>query len=1342
MLRRLLEGIAERAQAEQTAQSRASSGVSALNQEYEAACGELRALFEQNRADLERIRSTAYDELTARFDAEQRSTEAEYHQAVRGIQSRFESTTAAALQERDDAKWLVNSVLDEKAENSPKQKLHLLKEQLAKTDAQLRSDWQAVEEAQLAATALLAERRQLRESPPPVPPALPTDREELRQHCTDAATAAQYQLGRLRQQAVPRLFIGMRPWLILLFLSGALFAAIFAALDPAAVGIPLARFGVQWIAVVGLNSLTISALGILILYSLARRQSEPAFVAFQQHALDARLARQRWASVAKDELQSKEQECQEWYTVTMARRDQALLKADTAYSQKMAAATSGRDFGIHEANSTRPARMADITQRRQRALQAVEDDYQREIAQVTAHFESAMNLLQVDHAQRGMAEQEQSQQAWDTLGERWQATLAHVDSLTSDWSETSRQLFPGWPALLAPAWKSPTRVPPLIRFGQYEIDLAQIENGLPADQRLAPEKSQFEFPACLPFPESLSLILKASDSGRAVAVKTMQAVMLRLLTSIPPGNLRFTILDPMGLGENFSAFMHLADYDELMVTNRIWTEAIQIEQRLADLTGHMENVFQTYLRNEFKTIEEYNAHAGEVAEPYHILVAANFPVNFSETAARRLASIANSGSRCGVYVLVSVDTKQHLPHNFHLADLEQQATVLQWKEGRFQSADADLSQLPLTLDQPPEPELFSEIVRLAGRNSKDARRVEVPFERVAPKPERLWACDSRGGIDVPLGRAGATKLQNMRLGRGTSQHVLVAGKTGSGKSSFLHALITNLALHYSPTEVEFYLIDFKKGVEFKTYATHALPHARVIAIESDREFGVSALQSLDALLKERGDLFRSRGVQDIESYRNACPDEPLPRTLLIVDEFQEFFVEDDSLAQEASLLLDRLVRQGRAFGIHVLLGSQTLGGAYSLARSTLGQVAVRVALQCSETDAHLILSEENTAARLLTRPGEAIYNDANGLVEGNHPFQIVWLSDEQREVYLQRLQELTRQRQLVITPPIVFEGNIPADPRRNALLTRLVTEPVDEDEGRRTTRQAAAAQQVWLGEAVAIKGPTTVTFRRQSGHNLLIVGQSGAAALGMLGTSAVGLVAQNPVTDSSLETPAAQFIVLDGGATDLPDADAWKRLSEAVSGAIRVAGPLQAAAIVTELAAEVERRQQHLHDPAPPVFLLIFNLGRFRDLRKGDDDFSFSMDKNKPPSAGKLFGDILRDGPPHGVHTLAWCDTYNNVSRWLSREMLREMEMRVAFQMSATDSSNLVDSPAASRLGEHRALLSLAEQGTLEKFRPYGPPSDEWLAWVRQHLGRDEPEPEEADTPEPDLDDLKNWTVR
>ena len=67
----------------------------------------------------------------------------------------------------------------------------------------------------------------------------------------------------------------------------------------------------------------------------------------------------------------------------------------------------------------------------------------------------------------------------------------------------------------------------------------------------------------------------------------------------------------------------------------------------------------------------------------------------------------------------------------------------------------------------------------------------------------------------------------------------------------------------------------------------------------------------------------------------------LPRVLLIVDEFQEFFIEDDKLAQEAALLLDRLVRQGRAFGIHVLLGSQTRDGRQAVALIVDDEAGVR-----------------------------------------------------------------------------------------------------------------------------------------------------------------------------------------------------------------------------------------------------------------------------------------------------------------------------------------------------------------------------------------------------------------
>src|SRR5262249_13639789 len=189
---------------------------------------------------------------------------------------------------------------------------------------------------------------------------------------------------------------------------------------------------------------------------------------------------------------------------------------------------------------------------------------------------------------------------------------------------------------------------------------------------------------------------------------------------------------------------------------------------------------------------------------------------------------------------------------------------------------------------------------------------------------------------------------------------------------------------------------------------------------------------------------------DLAGYRNATqgngqPGErpPMPRILLVVDEFQEFFVEDDKLAQEASLLLDRLVRQGRAFGMHILLGSQTLGGAYSLARTTIDQMAVRIALQCSEADAHLILSRDNTEARLLSRPGEAIYNSANGLLEGNSFFQVVWLNDEQRDERLSDLTNFGNRRGLKRAEPlIVFEGNVAADMRNNPrLLPGGVPEP-------------------------------------------------------------------------------------------------------------------------------------------------------------------------------------------------------------------------------------------------------------------------------------------------------------
>ncbi|APW58676.1 FtsK/SpoIIIE domain-containing protein [Paludisphaera borealis] len=1036
-----------------------------------------------------------------------------------------------------------------------------------------------------------------------------------------------------------------------------------------------------------------------------------------------------------EEAERKLDETKDWVKTEFERRQKEAdekreddyKKAEDKMKVRVAEADARQQKALAEADVVYPQRLADIRKRREEESQKCEATYPPRIQAHKEKFDADAKQLQDHH--RGIREATKNayDAAWNELIRTWTEGLARVGGAVNEVNEEATRRYLDWTGADIKDWKPPTEVPPALPFGKFSFDLGEFPSGYPADERLKNAgPTRFELPALVPFPTKSSILIKTTESGKAEANLLLQTMMIRFLTSIPPGKVRFTIFDPVGLGENFAAFMHLADYQELLVTSRIWTEARDFEQRLTDLSEHMENVIQKYLRNEFATIEEYNVHAGEVAEPFRVLVVANFPVNFNETAARRLQSIVASGARCGVYALISADPKLPTPAGVQLKDLEADCVNLSWRDGKLGWRDEHFGRFPLALDVLPEQTLYSRLMHDMGEKARDANRVEVPFDFIAPTPDKFWSWNSGKVMEVPLGRAGATKLQPITLGKGTSQHALVAGKTGSGKSTLLHALITNAALRYSPDQLELYLIDFKKGVEFKVYAEMELPHAKVIAVESEREFGLSVLQRLDAELKFRGDLYRDTGVQDLRGFREAKPDYPMPRILFVVDEFQEFFVEDDKVAQEVSLLLDRMVRQGRAFGVHVILGSQTLGGAYSVGRATLGQMAIRIALQCSEADAHLILSEENSAARLLTRPGEAIYNDANGLPEGNNLFQVVWLSDKRRQEYLQDILDLAKAQNRPPASPIVFEGNLPADTRKNALLNKLL-------EAAEWAEQGPRYEQAWLGDAIAIKDPTVAVFRPQSGSNLLIIGQNAEAALAMFMMAAVSIAAQHPPRKHN----GLKLYLLDGTPVDSWLNGKLGQIADWLPHTVKNVTQRNLAASINEVAVELGRRRDNSGsaEEQAPIYVFIYDLQRFRDLRKGDDDFGFSSSfgEEKAASPGTQFSEILREGPPVGIHVIVWCDSVNNMNRTFDRNALREFELRVLFQMSANDSSTVIDSPVAGKLGENRALFYSEEENRIEKFRPYGLPDDAWIAEVKHKLfSRPAPvEPEPIPEPEP-----------
>lgn len=142
----------------------------------------------------------------------------------------------------------------------------------------------------------------------------------------------------------------------------------------------------------------------------------------------------------------------------------------------------------------------------------------------------------------------------------------------------------------------------------------------------------------------------------------------------------------------------------------------------------------------------------------------------------------------------------------------------------------------------------------------------------------------------------------------------------------------------------------------------------------------------------------------------------------------------------------------------------------------------------------------------------------------------------------------------------------------------------------------------------------------------------------------------------------AAFYVLDFGAVDAPYAGLWETLAGFLPHTVKIGRRRQLPDLIGELAAEVQTRLDHEQPGAPSRYLFLYGLQRARDLRQEE----------------------------MGIHTLVWCDTVANLSRSLDRRSLREFAMRAVFQMSAEDSADLVDSPAAGKLGPYRALFSIS----------------------------------------------------
>ena len=121
------------------------------------------------------------------------------------------------------------------------------------------------------------------------------------------------------------------------------------------------------------------------------------------------------------------------------------------------------------------------------------------------------------------------------------------------------------------------------------------------------------------------------------------------------------------------------------------------------------------------------------------------------------------------------------------------------------------------------------------------------------------------------------------------------------------------------SEVNFLLIDYKGGAAFADCAR--LPHTAGLVTDLDPYLTARALRSLDSELRRRERLFAAAGAADLAALPAARPPQPLPRLVIVVDEFA-------TLADELPDFVRGLVgvaQRGRSLGVHLVLATQRPG---------------------------------------------------------------------------------------------------------------------------------------------------------------------------------------------------------------------------------------------------------------------------------------------------------------------------------------------------------------------------------------------------------------------------------
>jgi len=273
---------------------------------------------------------------------------------------------------------------------------------------------------------------------------------------------------------------------------------------------------------------------------------------------------------------------------------------------------------------------------------------------------------------------------------------------------------------------------------------------------------------------------------------------------------------------------------------------------------------------------------------------------------------------------------------------------------------------------------------------KDVIGIEVPNEiREIVYLKELLSKDqfvkNHSPINLSLGKdiSGIPLFTDLK----TAPHLMIAGTTGSGKSVFLHSIITSMLYKATPKELKFIMID-PKMLELSGY--EAIPHLLHPVVTNPKKAS-AALKWAVKEMETRYKLLSEVGVRDIDSYNKKIDSgtETLPFIVIIIDELADLmFVAPNEIKES----ITRLSQMARAAGIHLIVASQR-PSADVVAGLIKANFPARISFSVSSKVDSRIILDASGAEELLGKGDMLLLQPPNNLIR----IQGAIISDKERE---------------------------------------------------------------------------------------------------------------------------------------------------------------------------------------------------------------------------------------------------------------------------------------------------------------------------------------------------------